>query len=165
LGYWVTLIYLNFPETSLKLSLKMAGKFATLLFSGKEEDFTYFAEQFEARMYTLKLTKVLLDKVAVTEETHNESGQDRTARLAEESALADLRYQVWCELVQCLDRKSVLLLRPNKGNGMEAWKALVQNFKSSERPRLQRNMIKLTTLRLEGNETVVDYLVDRKSVV
>ena len=30
-----------------------------LFFSGKEEDFVYFSEQFEGRMYVLKLNKIL----------------------------------------------------------------------------------------------------------
>ena len=36
----------------------VVGKFSRVLFSGKEEDFAYFQEQFDARMYCLKLLDV-----------------------------------------------------------------------------------------------------------
>ena len=41
------------------------SKLEKLVFSGKEEDFAFFADQFEARMYVLKLDKALLDKVLI----------------------------------------------------------------------------------------------------
>ena len=37
----------------------MSSKLERLVFSGREDDFLYFAEQFEARMHSLKLGKVL----------------------------------------------------------------------------------------------------------
>ena len=37
----------------------MSSKTETLVFSGREDDFSYLAEQFEARMHSLKLGKVL----------------------------------------------------------------------------------------------------------
>jgi hypothetical protein len=139
--------------------MAVKSKLEKLIFSGKEEDFSYFAELFEARIYVLKLSKVLLDKIKVTAEKDDETNDQRVDREAEEAALAELRYSLWCELVQCLDRKSVLLVRAHKGNGCAAWKALVHNFKSSERPRIQGLMTKLMSLRMEANETMVDYLV------
>ena len=35
------------------------SKSERIVFSGKEEDFLYFAEQFEARIFHLKLNKVI----------------------------------------------------------------------------------------------------------
>ena len=45
------------------------SKLETLLFSGKDEDFEYFAERFEARLHLLKLRTVLLDQENLPEET------------------------------------------------------------------------------------------------
>ena len=39
----------------------MHSKLETLMFSGKDEDFEYFAERFEARLHLLKLRSVLLE--------------------------------------------------------------------------------------------------------
>ena len=39
-----------------------------------------------------------------------------------------------CELVQCLDKKSIFL-RPFRGKGSEAWRVFCKRFKSFERPR------------------------------
>ena len=65
---------------------------------------------------------------------------------------------IWYELVQCLDKKSVLFLRPYKGKGSEAWSVLCQRFKSFERPRLQKLISDLTNLRKYNNESIVDYI-------
>ena len=45
------------------------SKLETLLFSGKDENFEYFAERFEARLHLLKLRTVLLDQENLSEET------------------------------------------------------------------------------------------------
>ena len=37
----------------------MSSKSERIIFWGREDDFVYFAEQFEARMHSLKLRKVL----------------------------------------------------------------------------------------------------------
>ena len=60
--------------------------------------------------------------------------------------------------MQALDKKSVLFLRPYKGNGNKAWDVLRKKFKSFERPRLQKLISELTNLKKKSNETVIDYL-------
>ena len=60
--------------------------------------------------------------------------------------------------MQALHKKSVLFLRPYKGNGSKAWDVLRKRFKSFERPRLQKLISELTTLKKNSNETVIDYL-------
>ena len=113
-----------------------------LFFSGKEEDFVYFSEPFEARMYVLKLNKILDGTVGFRDFIPTLRGRpsqeqidaaDRTGKqIFDEKQLA-----IWYELVQCLDKKSVLFLRPYRGKGSEAWSVLCKRFKSFERPRLQ----------------------------
>ena len=61
-------------------------------------------------------------------------------------------------MVQCLDKKSLLFVRSYKGDGPAAWKALCDRFRSFERPRLQQLIEKLTSLRKDQNETIVDYI-------
>ena len=65
---------------------------------------------------------------------------------------------IWYELVQCLDKKSVLFLRPYWGKRSEAWSVLCQRFKSFEGPRLQKLISNLTSLRKYDNESIVDYI-------
>ena len=73
------------------------SKLETLLFSGKDEDFEYFAERFEARLHLLKLRRVLLDQETLPETTE--------ANFAEEEIrLREKQFDVWCQLVQCLDK-------------------------------------------------------------
>ena len=61
---------------------------------------------------------------------------------------------VWYELVQCLDKKLVLFLRPYIRKGSKAWEILCKRFKSAERPRLQQ----LTSIRKKANDSAVDYI-------
>ena len=134
-------------------------KLEKLTFSGKENDFVVFQEQFEARMYLLGLRKILLGGVTTPPETPTETAEKKAEREAAEEALEELQYQVWCELIQCLDRKSVMFIRPHKPDGCAAWRALCEQFKSTERPRVQRTMKKLMSHRMEVNETISDYLL------
>ena len=133
-------------------------KLGKLTFSGNEEDFSWFAEQFEARMYLQKLHSCLTDAINIPTPQSGESWNETESRQQQESLVGELRMQVWCELIQCLDRKSVMFLRAHKGNGAAAWKALKQHFKSSERPRMQMVLEKLSNLKMGYKEKMADYL-------
>ena len=128
------------------------SKLETLLFSGKDEDFEYFAERFEARLHLLKLRRVLLDQETLAEATEANFAE-------EETRLQEKQFDVWCELVQCLDKRTVSLVKIAKPNGTLAWKLLNDCFKSRERPRIHQLLNKLTNLRLESQEKVRDYLI------
>ena len=99
------------------------SKLETLLFSGKDEDFEHFAERFEALLHLLKLRTVLLDQENLPEETDANCA-------SEQNKLKEKQFEVWCELVQCLDRKSLSLVKTAKPNGTQAWKLLQDCFKS-----------------------------------
>ena len=82
------------------------------MFSGKEEDFLYFAEQFEARIFHLKLNKVInreLDEEDFAPNVRNiATVEQREASLKKgREILGEKELHVWYELVQCLDKKSV----------------------------------------------------------
>ena len=137
-------------------------KLEDLTYSGENEGFVLFSEQIETRMYLLKLRGVLLgteteedvlskDKPTASRE-HREECRVKAAKVFE-----DKKYHVWCELVQCLDAKSVLFLRNQKGDGPAAWGKLCERFRSYERPRLQHLIEKVPSHREESAETVIEY--------
>ena len=95
-------------------------------FIGKEEIFVYFSELFGARMYVLKLKKILDGTVGYREFIPTLRGrpsqeQIDAANRRRKEIFDEKQMAIWCELVQRLDRKSVLFSRPNRGKGSEAW--------------------------------------------
>ena len=72
--------------------------------------------------------------------------------------LCEKELHVWYELVQCLDKKLVLFLRPCKGKESKAWEILCKSFKSAKRPRLQKLISSLTSIRKKANVSAVDYI-------
>ena len=87
----------------------MSSKLERLVFSGGEDDFLYFAEQFEARMHSLKLGKVLsggatyLDYVPAV---RNNSSEEQRRQAIEKGMeeLEEKKKTLWYELVQALDK-------------------------------------------------------------
>ena len=112
----------------------MSSRLQRLVFSGLEDDFLCFAEQFEARMHSLKLGKVLsgeatyLDHVSAVRNSSSEE-QRRQAIENGREELEEKKKSLWYELVQALDKTSVLFLRPHKGDGTRAWDVLCKRFK------------------------------------
>ena len=51
-----------------------------------------------------------------------------------------------------------MFVRSYKGDVPAAWKTLCDRFKSFERPRLHQRIEKLTSLRKDRKETIVDYI-------
>ena len=79
---------------------------------------------------------------------------------ARDAAIANLdvqRLRVWCEMTQCLDRKTLMLIRCDKPNGTAAWSTLAKYYRSTERPRIQNTLTKLTSLRMKSEEVLADY--------
>ena len=79
---------------------------------------------------------------------------------ARDAAIANLdeqRLRVWCEMTQCLDRKTLMLIRCDKPNGTAAWSTLAKYYRSTERPRIQKTLTKLTSLRMKSEEVLADY--------
>ena len=108
-------------------------------FSGEEDDFAYWIEKFEGYMHTKKLRGQLLGT-----DTSND----------------DEKYNIWAELVQCLDKRSIMLLKSeSKGNVPEAWKRLTAHFSSSETPRVMNLLDQLMSLSLKPIEELTDYLI------
>ena len=141
----------------------MSSKSERLAFSGREYDFLYFAEQFEARMHSLKLGKVLTGAATYLDymQTVRNNSSEEQRRQAIEKGREELEAEtktLWYELVQALDKTSVLFLRPHKGDCTRAWDVLCKGFKSFQRPQLLKLIAQLTSLRKTSSESIVDYL-------
>lgn len=147
----------SLPFLSTKMTdAKVNYRVDRVTFSGKEEEFVHFMEQFESRMYLLNLKDALLDNITAPLANNDETVDALATRTATEAD--GKRYRVWCELTQCLDRKSLMLVRRHKPNGAAAWKALMGHYKSSERPRIHKTLSQLTSMKMTGCEQVADYL-------
>ena len=84
------------------------SKSERIVFSGKEEDFLYFAEQFEARIFHLKLNKVINrevdEKNFAPSVRINATVEQREAFLRKgRGILGEKELLVWYEFVQILD--------------------------------------------------------------
>ena len=140
----------------------MSSKTERLVFSGREDDFLYFAEQFEDRMQSLSFGKILsgeatyLDYVPAVKNNYSEEQR----RQAIEKSREELKEKktLWYELVLALDKTSVLFLRPHKDDGTRSWDVLYKGFKNFERPQLYKLIAQLTSLRKDSSESIVDYL-------
>ena len=83
----------------------------------------------------------------------------REQLLAIDTSNDDEKYNIWAELVQCLDKRSIKMLKSEcKGNGPEGWKRLTAHFSSSETPRVMNLLEQLTSLSLKPTEEMTDYL-------
>ena len=110
-----------------------------LQFSGEKDDFAYWSEKFEGYMHTKKLRGQLLGTDASND---------------------DEKYNIRIELVQCLDKRSIMMLKSEcKRNGTEAWKRLTAHFSSLETPRVINLLEQLTSLSLKPTEETTDYLI------
>ena len=135
------------------------------LFSGKESDFPYFCEIFEARMFILKLHSVLEGTAKSADYVPKDADpNDAATKEAAKKKLDEAEAQVYYELMMHLDKKTALLIRPYKQQGSTAWKALVRKFKSSEKPRVFQLTQQLTNLKM-SNETVEDYIVRAETLL
>ena len=86
-------------------------------------------------------------------------GTDVPGSSENETNVNDRKEQLWCELIQCLDRKSVMLIKRDKPDGSAAWNRLQSYFKSTERPRVQRMLNEISNLKLEASESIKDYIL------
>ena len=96
-----------------------------------------FAEQFKARRHSLILGKVLsreatyLDYIQTVR--NNSAGEQRRQAIEKgREELEEKKKTLWYELVQALDKTSIIFLRPHKDDCTRAWDLLCKRFKSFE---------------------------------
>ena len=71
----------------------------------------------------------------------------------------DKKYEILAYLVQCLDKRSILMLTYDlKGDGPKAWQLLRDHLNSTETPSLINLSEKFTTLPLEPTDSMLDEL-------
>ena len=114
-----------------------------LLFSGKVEDFEYFAERFEAHLHFYKIKTVNLHQEKFPEETV-------TIFAGEQNKLVEKQFNVWSELVQFLEEKSLSLVRTANPNKTQAWNFLRDCLKGREPPRIHKFENKITNTRMNS---------------
>ena len=140
-----------------------------LVFSGKDDDFPVWGDRFEAYMQMKKLYPTLIGKVILTEPAALLGDIDAPVQAAYDKAKAEYdaavvkldedKLLIWCELVQFLDKESLVMLRHEcKNDGPKAWLELKNRFKSAEKPRIMTLMTRLTSLKLGSDETMEAYL-------
>ena len=132
-------------------------------FSGEEEDFGYFQYQFEAKMFDMKLLRILKGQCDETDSEKNlKPNASEEARLWNKQQAREkfdeLKMRVWCEIIQSVDKRSAMFLRPYKEDGPKARAVICDRYKSCERPRLQQLIEKLTNLKMIVYESVIDYI-------
>ena len=89
------------------------SSFETLMFLGKYEDFAYVSQLLVARISLLELREVILDTEYAADSYD-----------AELEKLEVRQIGVWCDLVQCRNKKAFNLSRICKLNGPEPWRTL-----------------------------------------
>ena len=141
-----------------------------LVFSGKDDDFPVWVDRFEAYMRLKKLYAVMVgDKTLPSEPIAPEASAnqglkdqyaiDLVAYQVVEAQMAEDNIMIWCELVQFVDKESLIMLRHDcKNKGPKAWKELQARFKSAEKPRIMTLMTQLTSLKLGNDESMEAYL-------
>ena len=115
----------------------------------------------EARVFHLKFNTII-NRVRDEKNFAPNVRNHATVEQREESltkgreTFCEEEWHIWYELIQCLDKKSVLFSRPYKDKGSNALEILCKSFKSAERSRLQQLISDLTSIRMKANESVID---------
>ena len=116
-----------------------AEKRRCLQCSWEDVDIAYRSEKFEGYIHVKKLRQKLL---------------------GDEVSNVDEKYHIWSEMMQCLDKRFIMMLKSEcKGDSPEEWKRLQAHFSSSEMPRVKNLLGQLTSLSLKPSEEMTDCLI------
>ncbi len=109
-------------------------------------------------MIVQKLYKVLNGIMTAQSLCRREPATEQELNAATEH-LEEEKHEVWFELVNVLDNKSVNFVRKYKGDVRTAWRPLQDRFRSSEKlqfPSLHQSLMNGT---MNHKENVADYLI------
>ena len=123
----------------------------------------YFQDQYEAKMFKMKLLRVLKGHCNKTgfEKNLKPNASDQAKLRNKQHAWEkydELKMSFWCEIIQPLDKLSDMFVRIHKEYGPKAWDVICDRYKSCERPRLQQLIVKLTKLKMIAIESVIEYI-------
>ena len=117
-----------------------------LLFDGKEETFEIWLEKFTGHLRLRSLEKFLTPRSD-----------------ASEISVADYESKnndIYAELLQCLDDKSVaLIMRDAKNKGREALEILQEHYAGHSKPKIVGLYVNLANLEMKRNESMTDYIL------
>lgn len=129
----------------------MAGTGSIPLFDGKEDRYDLWETRFLSRLHTLKLKDTIL---------RVPTGEAEIA--TDEARNADC----YAQLVNALDDKSLSLIRHDAAeDGRKALKLLREHYSGKSKPRILNLYTSLTTIHMEGNETVTDYMIRAENII
>jgi len=118
-----------------------------LYFDGKTESFPTWEIRFTNYLYTVDkgVHKAILQPVTGVDDDDDFKTKNKRA---------------YAELVQVLDERSLqLIMSDAPDDGRNALKILKQHFASTEKPRVLKLYEELTTLRMNTDEDVTDYII------
>ena len=96
-------------------------------FTAKEEDFAYLQDQFEAKMFNMKLLRIMKGQFDESDfEKNMKPNASEEARLRNKQQVWEkLKMRVCYEIIQSLDKRSAMFFRPYKkwsqGLGRNVW--------------------------------------------
>lgn len=124
------------------------------IFDGSEDKYDLWETRFLSRLHILKLKDTILRAPA--------GDADETAIATDAARNADC----YAQLVNSLDDKSLSLIRHDAADdGRKALKILREHYSGKSKPRILNLYTSLTTICMEGNETVTDYMIRAENII
>jgi hypothetical protein len=119
-----------------------------LTFEGDDERYELWEERFRAHLRLHKLHKVAEEEPAAADDA------------AVNERNIELNAQVFAELVQFLDDKSLsLIIRDAKNDGRKALRILREHYLGSSKPRIIALYTELTSLKMNSGDSVTNYIL------
>ncbi|XP_061753964.1 copia protein isoform X1 [Nerophis ophidion] len=122
-----------------------------IVFDGTEDKYDLWETRFLSRLHILKLKDTIL---------REPTGEAAIA--ADPVKNADC----YAQLVNALDDKSLSLIRHDGADdGRKALKLLREHYSGKSKPKILNLYTSLTTIKMEGNETVTDYMIRAENII
>ncbi|XP_071832439.1 uncharacterized protein [Apostichopus japonicus] len=129
------------------------SRFQRLVFNGNPDDYELWETKFTAYLRTLKLKCVL----ATEPPTEPVQAVEEYNRKNEE---------VYAELVQCLDDKSLgLIIREADNDGKKAFGILREHYQGTTKPRIVSLYMQLINIQMAKNESVTSYIIRAEKII
>ena len=139
----------------------LGSRWNRLCFDGDEKNYELWEIKFLGHLRLQGLKSTILNEPVY--EDVEESEEDRAARAAED---ADKNEEVYAELIQLLDDKSLsLVMRDAADDGRKALKILRDHYAGKGKPRVISLYTELTSLQIGASETITDYIIRAETAI
>ncbi|KAJ8038706.1 hypothetical protein HOLleu_16204 [Holothuria leucospilota] len=129
------------------------SRFQRLVFSGNPDDYEIWETKFLAYLRTQKLKSVIVEE-APTEPAEAVASYNSKNE------------EVYAELVQCLDDKSLgLVMREADNDGKKAIGILRAHYQGNTKPRIVSLYMQLINIQMEKNENVTSYIIRAEKII